>query len=137
MQKDLNIKKIQSKFHEIIQLDETKKDDGTKRVDHQSFINSILSANSSALNQKQETRNAKKVEANVPKDQLVFTKSDICREVAKLKPYLKNYDESLTSVELEDKNNKKISGEEQNSLSLLVIYLNKELCEQLKNIEKE
>lgn len=52
MQKDLNIKKIQSKFHEIIQLDETKKDDGTKKVDHQSFINSILSANSSALNQK-------------------------------------------------------------------------------------
>jgi hypothetical protein len=68
MQKDLNIKKIQSKFHEIIQLDETKKDDGTKRIDHQSFMNSILSANSSALNQKEETRKAKKVEANVPKD---------------------------------------------------------------------
>jgi hypothetical protein len=31
-------------------------------------MNSILSANSSALNQKEETRKAKKVEANVPKD---------------------------------------------------------------------
>ncbi len=40
------------------------KDDGAKKVDHQSSINSILSANSSALNQKyrklemQKSRNA-------------------------------------------------------------------------------
>jgi hypothetical protein len=57
--------------------------------------------------------------------------------VAKLKPYLRNFDPTVTTVEIEDRANKRISDEEQNSLSDLVIYLNKELCEQLKTIEAE
>ena len=55
--------------------------------------------------------------------------------MAKLKPYLKNIGETQTSVEQEDRNNKMISDEEQNSLSELVIYLNKMLCERLKSID--
>ena len=69
-------------------------------------------------------------------DELIFTKSDICREVAKLKPYLRHFGETKTSVEIEDRNNKRIADEEQNCLSELVIYLNKELCEQLRTVEE-
>ncbi len=70
-------------------------------------------------------------------DELIFTKSDICREVAKLKPYLRHFADMQTSVELEDRMNKRITDVEQNSLSELVIYLNKELCERLRAIDQE
>lgn len=53
-----------------------------------SFLNSILSANSASSHQK---RPEAKQEKKQPNEELVFTKSDICREVAKLKPYLRNF----------------------------------------------
>lgn len=40
-------------------------------------------------------------------------------------------------MELEDRNNKRIADEERNCLSELVIYLNKELCEQLRGTEED
>lgn len=55
--------------------------------------------------------------------------------MSKLKPYLRHFSETKTSVQVEDRSNKRISDEEQNSLSELVIYLNKELCEQLRGVE--
>lgn len=56
MQKDLNIKKIQLKFQELIQLDENRKTEGDKSVADRSYINSILSANSgTSISHKEET----------------------------------------------------------------------------------
>lgn len=46
MQKNLNIKKIQLKFQELIQLDENRKAEGDKNSADRSYINSILSAHS-------------------------------------------------------------------------------------------
>jgi hypothetical protein len=49
MQKELNIKKIQSKFQELIQLDEGRRtEEGEGRAADRSFLNSILSANSAS-----------------------------------------------------------------------------------------
>jgi hypothetical protein len=47
MQKELNIKKIQAKFQELIQLDEHRKVEEDDRG-NRSFINSILSAQSAS-----------------------------------------------------------------------------------------
>lgn len=89
-------------------------------------MNSVLSAHSGSS---QPHRHDPKPERkSTEKEELVFTKSDICREVAKLKPYLRDLEQTTTTVEQEDRANKRISDEEQNSLSELVIYLNKQLC---------
>jgi hypothetical protein len=87
MQKDLNIKKIHSKFQELIQLDDNRRPEEEVRADR-SFLNSILSANSASSQPRRQEAKQEKKPAN---EELVFTKSDICREVAKLKPYLRNF----------------------------------------------
>lgn len=106
MQKELNIKKIHSKFQELIQLDDNRRPEEEARSADRSFLNSILSANSASS---QPRRQEAKQEKKPPNEELVFTKSDICREVAKLKPYLRNFEETATTVEQEDRANKRIS----------------------------
>ena len=61
MQKELNIKKIQSKFQELIQLDDTRRPEEENITNDRSFLNSILSANSaSSQPKKQEAKQEKK-----------------------------------------------------------------------------
>lgn len=63
---------------------------------------------------------------------MIFTKGDIVKEISKLKPYLNSDKEELTTVELENMESKKMSPEEKKSLSNVIIYLNKRLCQKLR-----
>jgi hypothetical protein len=54
MQKDLNIKKIQLKFQELIQLDENRKHEEEINSVNRSYINSILTSQSVSSHPKEE-----------------------------------------------------------------------------------
>lgn len=138
MKQDLNIGRIEARFQELISLDQSRSSIPQQEV-RGTILSSFLSATSKpeaspVPSSETQPTGARKATDN---DELIFTKSDICREVARLKPYLRHFGETQTSVQLEDKNSKRIADEEQNSLSELVIYLNQQLCEQLRGPEDE
>lgn len=110
MSKDLSTKKIENKFRELISLDEDKKHELQQSNEKQQmFTQALLQAYKTALDKPTETKTNYKEKINEENSELIFTKSDICKEVAKLKPYLKKFNNALTTVEAEDLMNKEIS----------------------------
>ena len=80
MQKDLNIKKIQSKFQELINLEENRKE--TLDRSNNSRAISMISGDSNSSFEKSEKLKIKVKEnkkASNGADEFIFTKSDICK----------------------------------------------------------
>ena len=90
MKKDLNIGKIESKFQELLNLDESRLPNPQKEVKG-TLLSSILSSVPSRAESVPSDPNSNPNPKKSDNDELIFTKSDICKEVAKLKPYLRHF----------------------------------------------
>ena len=109
MHNEAKIRKIETKFKELITLDESNtqaQPTTNNQFDIEEAFSKVLSRQSSRATQPVPSNDRKDSKEG---DELIFTKSDICREVAKLKPYLRKFADTQTSVEMEDKANKRIS----------------------------